>query len=79
MFEDCQSVFCNNVFMTSTNKSKGEDVIDFNVVFPICEFRSFSIEITFKPKYFAQNCLYKFYIFGPKEYEFEIFSWEPIH
>jgi len=38
--------FCNNVLMTSTNKSKGEDEIDFNVVFLICEFQSSSMHVT---------------------------------
>jgi hypothetical protein len=41
--------------MTSTNKYKGEDEIDFNVVFLICEFISSPMQITFEPKYFAQN------------------------
>ncbi len=42
MFQDCESIFCNNVLMTYTNKSKGEDEIDFNLVFPICELKCFS-------------------------------------
>ncbi len=41
--------------MTSTNKYKGEDEIDFNVVFLICEFIYSPMQITFEPKYFAQN------------------------
>jgi hypothetical protein len=28
---------------------------------------------------FLKIILYKFYIFGPKEYKFEVFSWEPKH
>jgi hypothetical protein len=56
MSQNYQSVFCNNVLMTSINKSKGEDEIDFNVVFPICEFIYSSMQIAFKSKYFAQNC-----------------------
>jgi len=32
--------------MTSTNKSKGEDEIDFNVVFLICEFQFSSMHVT---------------------------------
>jgi hypothetical protein len=55
MSQDCQNVFCNNVLVTNTKKSKGEDEIDFNVVFPICEFIYSSMHITFKTKYFAQN------------------------
>jgi hypothetical protein len=56
MSQDCQSAFCNNVFMTSTNKSKGKGEIEFNMVFPICEFRSSLVQITFKPKYSIQKC-----------------------
>jgi hypothetical protein len=44
--------------MTSTNKSKRKDEIDFNAMFPICEFKSSSSRL-FKPKYFAQNCFVK--------------------
>ncbi len=58
MFQDCESTFCNNVLMTSTNKSKRKDEIDFNAMFPICEFKSSSSRL-FKPKYFAQNCFVK--------------------
>jgi hypothetical protein len=43
MFQDFEIVFHNNVFMTSTNKSKVEYEIDFNLVFPICEFKSSSM------------------------------------
>jgi hypothetical protein len=46
MFQDCESDFYNNVLMTSANKSKGEDEIDFNVLFPICEFKSSSMQIS---------------------------------
>ncbi len=46
MSQDCKIVFCNNVLMTSTDKSKGKYEIDFNVVFPICEFKSILMHIT---------------------------------
>jgi hypothetical protein len=40
------------------------------------------IQIFFTLDYLNPNILfkivlYKFYIFGPKEYEFEVFSWKP--
>jgi hypothetical protein len=31
------------------------------------------------PNILFKIVLYKFYIFGPKGYEFEVFSWEPEH
>jgi hypothetical protein len=46
MFQDYNFFFGNNVLMTSTNKSKGQYEIDFNVVFSICEFRFFFTHIT---------------------------------
>jgi hypothetical protein len=46
MSQDCENIFCNNVLMTSANKSKGEDEINFNLVFPICELIYFSKQIT---------------------------------
>jgi hypothetical protein len=45
MSQDCESAFCNNVFI--------------NI--------------------FLKTIFYKFYIFGPKGYKFEVFSWEPKH
>ncbi len=42
MFQNFENIFCNNVLMTSTNKSKGEDDIDFNLLVPICELKCFS-------------------------------------
>jgi hypothetical protein len=55
MFQDCESTFCNNVFMTSTNKSKGKNEIDFNVVFPYVNWDLLQSKLL-KPKYFAQKC-----------------------
>jgi hypothetical protein len=46
MSQDCENTFCNNDLMTNINKSKGENDIEFNVVFAICELRYFSMQIT---------------------------------
>ncbi len=43
MSQDCES---NDVLVTNTDKSKGEDDIDFNLVFPKCELKSSSKHIT---------------------------------
>jgi hypothetical protein len=41
MSQDCES---NDVLVTNTDKSKGEDDIDFNVVFLVCEFKYSSMQ-----------------------------------
>ncbi len=55
MSQDNESVFCNKVLMTSTNKSKGEYDIDFNVLFPYVNSNLLQCKLL-KPKYFVQKC-----------------------